>query len=169
MIRAAQSCTGRSTTCRRPLLGCSNLGPPNISRHRTRSWVCHSLSRGSLRQHSGAHAQPAFLGDARAAIPLSRVASSARCAASRPPSSRKRQSPTLCGLIGDVPVIVAGRAVDELADDVGMPRVPSDFCRDMHHDLLQGDLPSLRGPPRNSARRVERERLDWWRLHGLAR
>jgi hypothetical protein len=66
----------------------------------------------------------------------------------------------LCGLIGEVPIIVAGRAVDELADDVGMSRVPSYFCRDMHHDLVQRDLLPLRRPPRNSARRIECERLN---------
>jgi hypothetical protein len=67
----------------------------------------------------------------------------------------------LCGLIREVPIIVASRAVDKLADDVGMPRVPSDFYSDMHHDLLQGDLlPLRRPPPPNSARRIEGERVD---------
>src|SRR4249919_1932788 len=68
--------------------------------------------------------------------------------------------PLLCGLLGEVPIIVAGRAVDELPDDVGMSGMPGDFHRDMHHDLLQGDLVPLSRPPRNSAGRVERERFD---------
>jgi hypothetical protein len=68
--------------------------------------------------------------------------------------------PLLCGLIRKVPIVVAGRAVDELADDVGMPGVPSDFCRDLHHDLLQGDLLPLGRPPPNSARRIECQRVD---------
>jgi hypothetical protein len=66
----------------------------------------------------------------------------------------------LCGLIREVPVIVAGRAVDELADDVGMACVPSDFCRDVHHDLVEGDLLPIRGPPWNSAWGVERAGLN---------
>ena len=48
-----------------------------------------------------------------------------------------------------------GRAVDEFTDDVGMPRVPSDFNTDVHQDLMQGDVLPLGGPPRNPTGRVE--------------
>jgi hypothetical protein len=69
--------------------------------------------------------------------------------------------PLIRGLIGEFPIIVAGCAVDQLAEDVGMSCVPSDFCSDVHHDLLEGDLlPLRRRPPRNSAWRIEGKGLD---------
>src|SRR5512133_103402 len=162
---AEQSCTGKSMTCHLPLIDWWSSVPLNTSRSPNAKPV---LSQPQLWIRSAT-----FLGSCTARISwrCTNVSEASRwlglpssdtlrgfCGSLLQP--RAVAGPLLCGLIGKVPIIVTCRAVDELADDVGMPRVPSNFCRDIHHDLLQGDLLAIRRPPRNSARRFERERLD---------
>ena len=59
-------------------------------------------------------------------LPRSCIIRTQRSFSGRLLESQAVARPLLCDLIGDVPIIVAGRAVDQLEDDVGMPSMPSD-------------------------------------------
>src|SRR5689334_24646696 len=54
----------------------------------------------------------------------------------------------------------AGRAVDELADDIGLPGVPVGLGDHVDQDLVQGHLAAALRPPGDMADVVQRERAD---------
>src|SRR4051794_24527523 len=54
----------------------------------------------------------------------------------------------------------SGSAVDQLADDVGLARVPVRFGDHVHQDAVQRHLAAIIRPPRHVADVVYRERFD---------
>src|SRR4051812_39228819 len=54
----------------------------------------------------------------------------------------------------------AGGSVDELSNDVGMPRMPVRLRRHVDEDPVQRDLAAIVRPPRDATACIERQRAD---------